>query len=414
MKYLAYAFLLVMNLSYADNLITKVDKSVVLVQSIIDAKNSGWGTGFVVANNGVIATNYHVVEDAKSIYLLTMAVGETPVEHQATILWVSPELDLALLSATSIKLAPLTLFNGVPEKGDQVFAIGFPGNANRNYAPDRLESTATQGIIGRYFESSLSDSNKKFGIVQHSAPINKGNSGGPLVDACGRVVGINTQITLGRVILDPKSGAHVLQSDGIGFAINASELVNALKAQNIIGLISSEACSTSSRALGQDADARTNWVFFFVLIGTLGLAGIALVIAMKKPTILRESYTQYIKRAKPSTQVATPSAKLTNWALVGKTEKGLPLYLQIDKATIENRELTIGRDSSSCELVIDDPSVSRKHATIISLAGRLMVSDINSTNGTYIDARKISNQPTAIKVGQKLMIGKVSLILKEA
>ena len=412
MKRLIAVLLLLSNCAYADGLITKVDKSVVLVESIINKNNGGYGTGFAVANNGVIATNFHVIRQAVTINLYTVKNGERPVKHPATIIWTSPELDLALLSAPTVNLAPLPLFDGVPEKGDQVFAIGFPGNANENVTPDRLESTATQGIVGRYFKSAWHDSDTKFGIVQHSAPINHGNSGGPLVDTCGRVVGINTELTLGKVIQDPKAGFFVVQSDGVSFASNASELVKALKSQGIIGSIFTDTCSSTLSAPNLENSSRTNWLFLLALLGASALAGGALFVALRKPTFLSESYTQYIKRSKPRSDATI--RKLSNWAFVGKTENGSPVRLKVMRSNLESRHLTIGRDSSGCDLVINDSSVSRRHATLALVAGRLMLSDSNSTNGTYIDGARIFEQPVAIKIGQKLLIGKVSILVEEA
>lgn len=410
MRFLLLLIVFFSNLSLADSLITKVDKSVVLVESSIDANRAGYGTGFVVANNGIIATNYHVIYKNVGINLYTVEKGQAPVAHEAKVVWASPELDLAILHSPTINLPPLNLYDGEPEKADQVFAIGFPGSANENVRPDRLESTASQGIVGRFFKSSWFGKGEKFGIVQHSAPINKGNSGGPLIDACGRVVGINTEITLGKIMGDSKNGLFVVQSDGISFASNASELVGALKSQGIKAAVFTEKCNPANLA----QPSQLNWLHLSGVIGALLLAGGALFIAIRKPHIVRESYTQYIKRSKPQAAVVPFHEKHSDWALKGNTENGQRLNLRISREKLSQKNLLIGRDSSSCDIVIDDSSVSRKHASLSLLAGRLMIVDVGSTNGTFVDGIKVNNQPVGLRLGQKVVVGKVSLYIEEA
>lgn len=415
MKYSLVFFLTIFSATaFSGSVIDKADNSVVYVSAPINKEYYARGTGFVVGSGGVVATNYHVISDAKEIYLLTKQEGERPQKHQATILWSYPEIDIAILSAPTLNAPPLILMEGLPSKGLTVVAIGYPGVADENAAPDRLESTATQGIVSRVFKSSWYKGAKQIEIVQHSAPINKGNSGGPLIDSCGRVIGMNTQKTLGEIVGNSKQGFAVSQSDGISFAINSSELISILKSRGIIGSITSAQCNEGTGYSTLGIFRGTSWMLIVGILGAIGLAGGSLFIALRKPAILSESYTQYIRRSNPSTTVAHPTKKSADWNFVGKTEDGTPIRLKISKSSLESRNLMLGRDSSGCDLVVNDPSVSRRHAILSLVAGRLMLSDGGSTNGTYIDGVKVTEQPVAIKIGQRLLIGKVSIMVEEA
>ncbi|MDD5390424.1 MAG: trypsin-like peptidase domain-containing protein [Gallionellaceae bacterium] len=143
-------------------------------------RESGVGSGFVVAPNGIILTNRHVVLDADKISVRFADKRELP----ARVLGVDPLTDVAVLKVEADHLATATLGNSAQlEVGQWVLAIG---------APLGLERTATQGIISALGRSLPSDSYVPF--IQTDVPINPGNSGGPLFDLRGRVVGINSQI----------------------------------------------------------------------------------------------------------------------------------------------------------------------------------------------------------------------------
>ena len=173
------------------------------------------GSGFVVDKNGDIVTNDHVVQGATKI-----RVGfNGGVSYPATIVGDDPSSDLAVIrvEAPSAALHPL-LFDdaGALQVGQPVYAIGNPFG---------LDRTMTAGIVsatGRDIQSpnGLTIPN----AIQTDAPINHGNSGGPLLDARGRVVGVNAQIQGGTV------DANV----GIGFAIS-SDTARSVAQQLIAG-----------------------------------------------------------------------------------------------------------------------------------------------------------------------------------
>ena len=159
----------------------------------------GTGSGFVWDQDGHIVTNFHVVQGADRASV-TLNDNST---YPATIVGRAPDKDIAVLhiDAPPQKLLPLPLGQSSQLKvGQKVLAIGNPFG---------LDQTLTTGVVsglGREIKSITQRS--IFDVIQTDASINQGNSGGPLLDSSGRLIGINT------AIYSP-SGANA----GIGFAV---------------------------------------------------------------------------------------------------------------------------------------------------------------------------------------------------
>ena len=156
------------------------------------------GSGFIIDPSGLVVTNYHVVKDAKTIEIL-LSDG---TEIEATLQGADPKTDLALLKISDEKTYPYVKFGDstTADVGDWVVAMGNPFG---------LGGTTTKGIIsarGRSLGSGPLDD-----FIQTDAPINRGNSGGPLFNLKGEVIGVNS------AIYSPNGG-----SVGIGFAIPSS------------------------------------------------------------------------------------------------------------------------------------------------------------------------------------------------
>ncbi|OQB44289.1 MAG: putative serine protease HtrA [Parcubacteria group bacterium ADurb.Bin159] len=149
----------------------------------------GGGTGFVISNDGLILTNKHVVSEENADYTVVTNSGD---KYEAKILAVDPFNDLALIKVEGLNLEPLSL--GDSDKiaiGETVIAIG---NALGEY-----RNTVTKGVIsgiGRTITAGdmqgLSETLEN--VIQTDAAINFGNSGGPLINLKGEVIGVNTAI----------------------------------------------------------------------------------------------------------------------------------------------------------------------------------------------------------------------------
>lgn len=166
----------------------------------------GVGTGIIVSADGEIVTNAHVVLDATAVRVLLPGTTE-PVS--AEVVGTDPGNDLALLRVKSTGL-PVATFaaNDSALVGDQVVAMGFaldlPG-----------EASVTAGIISATSRTMLTESGALNGLLQTDAAISSGNSGGPLLNAAGQVIGINTAVAR-------SSGANT--ASNIGFAISSKEI----------------------------------------------------------------------------------------------------------------------------------------------------------------------------------------------
>jgi putative serine protease PepD len=172
------------------------------------------GSGFVYDSDGHVITNYHVVEGAKSISV-TFADGS---KYDASVVGSDPSSDIAVLKvdAPTSKLHPLGLGDSSTlSVGDGVVAIG---------SPFGLEETVTSGIVSALDRSISATNNYTIpGVIQTDAAINHGNSGGPLLNMAGQVVGITTQI-------ESDSGGN----DGIGFAV-PSNTIRSVASQIVAG-----------------------------------------------------------------------------------------------------------------------------------------------------------------------------------
>lgn len=154
----------------------------------------GQGSGFIVGSDGLILTNAHLVRDAKEV---TVKLHDRR-EFRAKVLGADPFTDVAVLRIDAKNLPAVALGDaGQLQVGDFVLAIG---------APFGFEASATQGIVSAKGRSLPGDSYVPF--IQTDAAVNPGNSGGPLFNAQGQVVGINAQIY-------SQSGG----SQGLAFAI---------------------------------------------------------------------------------------------------------------------------------------------------------------------------------------------------
>lgn len=168
----------------------------------------GIGSGFIIDPEGYIVTNNHVAEDADKI-TVTLQGGK---EYEAELIGADPKTDLALVKIDADESLPYVEWgdSDTARVGDWIIAVGNPFG---------LGQTVTTGIIsarGRSIGAGPYDD-----FLQVSAPINRGNSGGPTLDTHGRVIGVNT------AIFSPSGG-----SVGIGFAIPsnmAADVVRQLK-----------------------------------------------------------------------------------------------------------------------------------------------------------------------------------------
>ena len=180
----------------------QASKSVVEISARGGSQSSAQGSGFVYDNLGHVVTNQHVVAGASSISVSFW----NGVELDAELVGTDPSTDLAVIrvDAPAGLLSPLRIADSsAVDVGDPVLAMG---------SPFGLEGTITSGIVSALHREMTAPNNFTItDTIQTDAAINHGNSGGPLLDNRGRVIGVNAQI-------ESESGG----SDGVGFAIPSS------------------------------------------------------------------------------------------------------------------------------------------------------------------------------------------------
>jgi putative serine protease PepD len=182
------------------------------------AQGSDSGTGIVLNDKGLILTNDHVISGARS--LTVAAKGSSTDTRTATLVGEEANDDLALIKVdpTGLGLQPLTLASSKSvQVGDAVYAIGNPYG---------LDETLTRGIVSALGRSiSAPNGTQITGAIQTDAALNPGNSGGPLLDDEGRVVGVNSQIASEAASINGSQAG----STGVGFAVSSDTVAQAVK-----------------------------------------------------------------------------------------------------------------------------------------------------------------------------------------
>jgi serine protease Do len=201
-------------------IVDRIKPSVVGICTTFSDEKKGTGTGIIISEDGLIATNCHVVEDTEASILpgssartsvkasdITVVLPDKSV-HKATVLGTDPETDLAVIDIDMEGLTPATFGDSSKvREGADAIAVGNPLGLE-------LYGTVTKGIISA-LGRTITVGDSEMTLFQTDAAINPGNSGGPLCNAAGEVIGINSS----KIIS--------IYAEGIGFAIpsNAAEPV---------------------------------------------------------------------------------------------------------------------------------------------------------------------------------------------
>lgn len=205
----------------------------------------GHGSGVAVAP-GLILTNAHVVRPAQESDAIR--IGVVPPEGKsggfARIEVVSPGNDLALVRMEGNSTLPIaTLFAGAVGDGADVFAIGYPGSVDLAQGYNMGDLVSPTAPVKTRGNISAGRASRQFDTLLHTAPIGTGNSGGPLLDACGRVVGINS---FGTVAESGDSEFY--------FAVSMREVARFLLNARVKAQISGEPCRSIAELDRAEAD----------------------------------------------------------------------------------------------------------------------------------------------------------------
>ncbi len=419
-----------------------LEKSVVRIVGQTD-QGLGAGTGFAVNDQGYIATNVHVIADAHSIKVIPTNSNEL---YDVEVVAMSEELDLAIVYVPDITLPPIALSLAPAIKGQKVWSIGYPGGADRNRPA--YDPTVQDGVIGRIFAGAWHTQELK--IIQHNAPTNPGNSGGPLLDDCNRAIGVNTQASL-VVITSSSSGVtRVPHAAGIYWSSHIKELANLLDDHGIAFRSESDDCVAASgtgssggakkaqreaekaqqeaekarreaeQARVQAEEASDQFLFWFLLLGSVAL--VALVVALKKPRQFAQQtlekprqLVEQMSRRATKKEAIEAVAKGPNHGLVlaGFDGRGNRVCIELSPAQFAGQRLgySLGRHPELVDEIVADENVSRRHLRIAAEGNQFYVEDLNSSNGTFLNEQRLSPfKPARLDYGAKVALGDLVLL----
>ncbi len=332
------------------------------------------GTGFFVGTAGedpqYIITNCHVVEE----FILAgkaLGGGELHVlfdkddEAEAYLVDYDAEKDVAVLrlAEATDKRVPLPLKeSGEDSLGSEAYAVGYPLAADLTIQAvnsfSQKDATVTTGSISRF----LTESGTGRRLIQTDASLSGGNSGGPLMDGAGAVIGINT------------AGSNLDQN--LFYAVSVSEVLPLLDKNSIPYTMAGESGGDSTLLYA-------------------GLAAAAVVVVVVLLVVL----TKKKKQPAGSSQPAAPAAPQTPVLRSMAPQHG-GMVIQLHGQPVQ-----LGRDAAICRLVYQDgtPGVSSKHCQVYFDQGEgvFVVTDLSSTYGTFLAGGQRIAPGTPVKLPPK-------------
>ena len=416
-----------------------------VVRLVVFEKDGGCtGSGFIVQSSGgssVIATNCHVVAGRKNddSILIVRKNGKLIEAYKGKVFWQDYYCDLALVRVPALNATALVLSTLNPTQGDDVCALGFPGVVDDEEsikafgdALDNAHSAVVNdptGQAARFVEPTLSKSSVRrvvngkweandpipeFAIIEHDVNITSGNSGGPLLNDCGHVIGINTQR-----VPDPNMPIDVVRKSS-----HARVIIEVLNRQGIKANITSVPCTLAGSLSPLGGGGSILWIFAIMAAAAIGAA---LFFAIRRPAIIAETYTQFLRRGQsparvaqppplPTTFPGTPPMGTGGWILEGiNPEAGQSAAIRLEITPQMGGKLILGRKQGVVHLLLKNTSISGQHAAILVSSSGLSVEDRNSSNGTRINGQRLAPfAPHPLKPGDTLEVGEVRLQVRPA
>lgn len=394
-----------------------VEPSVYKIYSFVPEQGDQYsissGTGFLISGRRQVVTNVHVVEGGQRIYIAFREGGEARLV-EAELTEKRPNVDLALIEAREdLPGTPLGIGEYEPDKLAEVIAIGFPGaaNLNKELVPETdargvpltdLEATVTTGVVSRMTFSHLkltADQLLSARTVQHNAAINPGSSGGPLLDSCGQVVGVNT--------------LQGVDAQGVFFSIHAGELLRFMREAKVRYATTARSCSTSVLA-------GTVVPLVVSLSAALALAAFVMMRTGRAAAVF-EAIAPMIERVPALARTRDVLARLSPWAPRAASAPPPALCLRpVDGAPAigldaSGRAQTIGRGPGA-EIPVLDDTVSKLHARLVydRAAGKIRVTDLGSSNGTYLNGKRIEgSDEVEAERGARLGFGAMQVVVSD-
>ncbi|MEN6636196.1 MAG: trypsin-like peptidase domain-containing protein [Clostridiaceae bacterium] len=374
------------------------------------------GSGFFVGIEGgaveYILTNAHVVtatDDSGNVlgYARNVDVVFDDIDSDSTVsakvLKIFDDgLDLAILRLE----APTTLRKQLPLRSAEsvsimtpIYALGFPGIADDSsgYLPSNVDDvTITEGKITKE-QYQYQGSN----YLQVDAAISSGNSGGPLVDETGAVVGINSMVS------DPQSGTGLGYALYIDYAIDYFNTMgypytlapDPVPSSQPTGSASPVVTSEPAPDPGPDPKPIGWYVYAAIGVAVAAVAAVAYLLIDKKKKQMTPSDVGYTVPVGKPAEASRGGRQITS---IGQTNvlggKSYPV----------SGKILVGRDPATCQIVFPakTPGISGKHCAVQELAQGVVVTDLGSSYGTYLEngTKMETNKPYTILTGEAFFL----------
>jgi S1-C subfamily serine protease len=392
---------------------------VVRVLSMLDEKSPyGIGTGFVIAQDGgstYVVTNRHVVTFEKSeeipeelwgtqvplIKIVLTDLSGTLLSADVTFLanQFDDTMDLVILKVssglTNRKVLPLAASDGLKD-GESVYTLGFPAVGDSiedagGSLPSRASDISTNS--GTISKIHISTNGRDY--IQHNAVINGGNSGGPLLNKNGEVVGVNT--------FSAVKGTGVYGAIYIDYVIDACKNMGIPYVSDSVPAFKSDNAETPSAApVSPDpppAPAKGSVPPISIIVTGVIVVGAAAFFVTKSR-----------KGGAPSAQYQTAQPVAPVFPAPGTRVQGIRgTGGQYNTMSFPiNDRMVIGRDPARCGVIFtpQTPGVSSLHCEIIRVGAGLQIIDRGSSNGTFVGGAKLqTNVPTDLKAGDSFYLG---------
>jgi len=451
----------------AEKVAERIKKSTVRVVILAGGQLKGHGSGFIISSQGHVVTNRHVIAEADAA-VVVYCQGDRVFFRRAELVVASNTADLAILKIDPIPSTEVVeIATTDPAAGQVVMSVGYPGVLDKGVwatlegvetgvksGEGRIKSPeAVDDFIPAVFPGAVAKIITLDGtrLVIHSAKISPGNSGGPLIDAAGRVCGINT-------LLAPASMAGT----DYAFAIHAIELVSLARANSIPIDVTSSKTNTGPVSVpgsnpdnsGASPDIKPNNdhggssgsnanvnpgriekhstnsnLQMLLLIAVAALAVVMFLMVLRKPRMLMvDAMSRVVRSKRPASGQAAYRATIPAQAsprapsnagtmrLRGRDIQGLSYDIAFNDADFRRcgGRLVIGRNNDLSQLLLSHDSVSRQHATLSLSGGAVHVEDRNSGNGTKVNGRELTvgSPPCPLQPGDRLSLGEVDLMFE--
>lgn len=372
-----------------------------------------YGTGWIIeaadkkdnAGLGTIVTAAHIVQGANRITVLENGSDEAIV---STVKARDRKRDLAFIEVKDLSGTALTLTQVMPSIGAPLKTLGFT-SASDSAEQDRVAPTSSikSGGLSKSFRGDGA-----LDLIEHDVIVNPGYSGGPLIDKCGRIIGL---VTRNGGFIDLGQNGNINTAQGVGFGIAANEIVKFAGDENVSFQRDESVCGEKAVAAPaiakpaietsrsdaseekQDTGFSFNQIVATIVIA-LGLliTSLAVYLFAKKNKGSEEPEVDTSSAPtsfEPAIGGKTGHETGAQIVLSGRDPSGQPIALKFSSNDLQGEGVWVGADPSEVKGHIGDERdnrlISRVHAKIGFDGTSFTIMDNKSTNGTYIGNRKL-------------------------